>query len=161
QAGLANLPRNVQLVPLSTLVYAKSNTSLTSPVQKPAGNTSSGAVTGQTTTKPSTPNTANGLYQPGPIIEQPADKSPAGKSPTESKPHNPALGNSEPTPAIPPANSEQQPAQGTSPTPEPEITLEILGMSESPDINQLDLLPATTSKPPYIKLPLMRGQRED
>lgn len=166
QAGLVNLPRNVQLVPLSTLVYAKSNTSLTPPAQKPAGNTSSGTVTGQTTTKPSTSNTANGLYQPGPIIEQPADKSPAGKSPTdtaptESKPHDPAHSNSEPTPAVPPADSEQPPTQGTPPTPEPEITLEILGMSESPGINQLDLLPATTSKPPYIKLPLMRGQRED
>ncbi|MGL4601739.1 MAG: divergent polysaccharide deacetylase family protein [Plesiomonas sp.] len=153
QAGLAGLPHNVQLVPLSTLVYAKSNISLTSPAEKPHSK-KSGSNTASS-------SSATGLYQPGPIIEQPNDKSPVEKSPThttpaESKPHTPTRGNHTSTSAILSTGSESL----TTP-PEPLITFEVLGMSESPDINQLDLLPAATSKPPYIKLPLMRGQRED
>ncbi|WP_159033759.1 divergent polysaccharide deacetylase family protein [Plesiomonas shigelloides] len=77
---------------------------------------------------------SSGLRQPGPIIEPTRTSTPAA---TEA--------NSAAEPSTPPNKPNLTPSNETG----------VVGLE------QLDLLPAPTSVPPYRHLPLLRGQRED
>lgn len=84
--------------------------------------------------------------------------------PTDGKPHSTGTGNHtsterplyQPGPVIEPTHSATSSAPATSPTITPDTP-----ETGVPGLEQLDLLPAPTSVPPYRSLPLLRGQRED
>lgn len=99
--------------------------------KQPAASTGTGTGTG-TGTHNSAPS--SGLRQPGPIIEPTRTSAPAATA-----------ANSAAEPSTAPNKPNRTPSNETG----------VVGLE------QLDLLPAPTSVPPYRHLPLLRGQRED